>query len=137
VKRFHVALVAGALFGLGLLLSGMSRPAKVLGFLDVGHDWDPSLAFVMIGAIGVHAVAYRLIRRRTRPLLDDRFHVPDDRTIDARLIAGAAMFGVGWGIAGFCPGPALVSAAAGLVPALVFVAAMVGGTFVASRWRAR
>jgi uncharacterized membrane protein YedE/YeeE len=137
VKRFYLAVVAGAIFGVGLLLSGMTRPTKVLGFLDVGGDWDPSLAFVMIGAIGVHALAYRLIIGRERPFLDDRFHVPAAAAIDARLLAGAALFGVGWGIAGFCPGPALVSAAAGVTPALVFVAAMIGGMLLASRWRGR
>ena len=125
--RAAVAAIAGAMFGAGLLLSGMTRPDKVLGFLDVTGRWDPSLAFVMVGAIGVHAIAYRLIRRRPSPLLDTRFHWPADTAIDRRLLAGAAVFGVGWGLAGFCPGPALVAAATGASSALVFVGAMFAG----------
>lgn len=125
--RVVVAAIAGAMFGAGLLLSGMTRPDKVLGFLDVTGRWDPSLAFVMIGAIGVHAVAYRLIRLRPSPLLDARFHWPPDSGVDRRLLAGAAVFGIGWGLAGFCPGPALVAAATGATSALVFVAAMLAG----------
>lgn len=125
--RVVVAGLAGAMFGVGLLLSGMTRPDKVLGFLDVTGRWDPSLAFVMVGAIGVHAIAYRLIRRRPSPLLDTRFHWPPDHGLDRRLLAGAALFGVGWGLAGFCPGPALVAAATGASSALVFVTAMIAG----------
>jgi hypothetical protein len=127
VIRAAVAAIAGAMFGAGLLLAGMTRPEKVLGFLDVTGRWDPSLAFVMVGAIGVHAIAYRLIRRRPSPLLDTRFHWPTETGIDGRLLAGAALFGVGWGLAGFCPGPALVAAATGASSALVFVGAMIAG----------
>jgi len=127
VKATVHALGAGALFGVGLAVSGMTMPSKVMGFLDVLGAWDPSLAFVMIGAIAVHAVAYRLITRRSSPLVDTRFHLPTRKDIDARLVLGAALFGVGWGLAGYCPGPGLVSAAGGAVPALVFVAGMTLG----------
>lgn len=125
--RALVAAVAGAMFGAGLLLAGMTRPDKVLGFLDVTGAWDPTLAFVMVGAIAVHAIAYRLIRRRPSPLLDARFHWPPGDGLDRRLLAGAAIFGVGWGLAGFCPGPALVAAVTGATSSLVFVAAMIAG----------
>jgi uncharacterized membrane protein YedE/YeeE len=128
--KIAVAAIAGVLFGAGLLLSGMARSANVLGFLDVGGDWNPALAFVMVGAIGVHAICYRVILRRLRPIHDTRFHVPADRAIDARLLGGAAIFGVGWGISGFCPGPALISAAGGVTSALVFVGAMLLGSFL-------
>jgi uncharacterized membrane protein YedE/YeeE len=123
------AFGAGLLFGIGLIVGGMTRPAKVIGFLDVTGDWDPSLAFVMGGALAVHLALYRLIRRRPSPLLDARFHVPTRRDVDVRLVAGAALFGAGWGLAGFCPGPALVSAASGPEAAL-FVAAMLVGMYL-------
>jgi uncharacterized membrane protein YedE/YeeE len=122
-----IEFLVGLLFGFGLILSGMTDPGKVIGFLDVAGNWDPSLAFVMAGAIGVHFVAHRLVLRRTAPLFDDRFHMPTRRDIDPRLLGGAGLFGVGWGLGGYCPGPALVSAAAALLPALVFDAAMTAG----------
>ena len=118
------ALACGLLFGVGLLLSGMTSPAKVLGFLDVTGDWDPSLALVMVGAIGVHAVLVRVILRREQPLLTGRFDLPAQRGLDGRLIGGALLFGVGWGLAGYCPGPALVGVGGGALTALVFGAAM-------------
>lgn len=121
------ALGAGALFALGLGISGMTQPAKVLGFLDVTGRWDPTLAFVMIGALAVHAVLYRVIRRRRAPLFDSRFDVPTRRDVDLRLVAGAALFGVGWGLSGQCPGPALTNLATGAPTALVFVVAMAVG----------
>ncbi|MCU0688063.1 MAG: YeeE/YedE family protein [Polyangiaceae bacterium] len=121
------AALGGLLFGLGLGVAGMTRPEKVLGFLDVAGAWDASLAFVMIGGIAVHATLYRLIRRRPSPLFDVRFHVPDRRDLDRPLLVGAALFGAGWGLAGYCPGPGLVSAAAGRPEALLFVAAMTFG----------
>lgn len=127
--RAFVALFAGALFGVGLGVSGMTRPDKVLGFLDVAGAWDPSLAFVMIGAIGVHAVAVAVARRRARPLGADRFAWSDKTAIDAPLVAGAAVFGIGWGIGGICPGPALASLGAGSTVAVVFAIAMVAGIF--------
>lgn len=122
-----IAGVAGLVFGLGLLLSGMADPAKVLGFLDLAGPWDPSLALVMGGAIAVAAPAFAWARRRGRSLRDTPLHLPTQRTLDRRLIAGSLAFGAGWGIAGFCPGPALVGLAAGHAEALVFVVAMVVG----------
>jgi uncharacterized protein len=127
LKGLAGALGAGALFGIGLAVSGMTKPAKVVGFLDVLGAWDASLAFVILGAVAVHLVAYRLIRRRQSPLFDRRFHIPTRRDIDARLVLGAAIFGVGWALAGYCPGPGLVGAAGGTLTALVFVAAMTAG----------
>ena len=133
IKRWGASLVAGALFGAGLMISGMTRPSKVVGFLDIGGAWDPSLAFVMIGAIGVFAVAYRLIVRRRETIFGGPLHLPTAHRVDAALIVGAAVFGVGWGLGGYCPGPALVSAAAGAAPALVFVASMIIGMMLARR----
>ncbi|MDX2091566.1 MAG: YeeE/YedE family protein [Kofleriaceae bacterium] len=122
------ALAAGALFGLGLALSGMTQPARVIAFLDPRGGWDPSLAFVMGGAMSVYALAYHLIvRRRRDPWLDVRFHLPVQRALDLPLVAGAALFGIGWGLAGYCPGPAVVSAASGRAEAILFVIAMLLG----------
>ncbi|MGN6105689.1 MAG: DUF6691 family protein [Kofleriaceae bacterium] len=135
-RRGSIALaaIAGALFGAGLLLSGMTDPARVIGFLDVTRGWDPSLAFVMGGAVIVYALAYRAASaRRSAPWFDVRFHAPERRDIDGRLVAGSAIFGIGWGLAGLCPGPALVSAASGSVAALAFVAAMLAGMAIAAR----
>lgn len=132
-----VALMAGILFGAGLAISQMINPAKVLAFLDVAGEWDPSLAFVMLGAVAVTAVGYRLVLRRHRPLLDDRFHLPTRRDIDARLIAGAAVFGAGWGLAGYCPGPALAGLAGGAAETLVFVIFMAGGMILTNQVEAR
>lgn len=123
-----IALLVGVVFALGLGISGMTRPEKVLGFLDLGGAWDPSLALVMVGAIAVHLVGYRLIvRRRARPIFGERFGIPSLRGVDRRLLAGAALFGVGWGLGGLCPGPALVSLASGSSSILIFVAAMLAG----------
>jgi len=121
------AVGAGAIFGIGLAISGMTKPSKVAGFLDLFGAWDPSLALVMIGAIAVHLVAYRIIRRHRSPLFAGHFHLPTRKDVDLRLVVGAAIFGVGWALAGFCPGPALVSAASGSVAALLFVTAMILG----------
>jgi uncharacterized membrane protein YedE/YeeE len=123
-----IAALTGVLFGIGLLISGMTTPAKVTSFLDVTGSWDPSLAFVMAGAIGVHAPFVWLARKRKAPLFEGVFHWPTLRTIDPPLIAGAAIFGVGWGISGYCPGPALVSVGTGATPVLVFVGAMLVAT---------
>ena len=131
--RAFSALAAGALFGVGLLTSGMVRPDKVLGFLDVAGQWDPSLAWVMVGAIGVHLLLRRLILRRTRPLLSSSFHLPSKRRIDSQLIAGAAIFGVGWGLGGYCPGPSLVTAATGTLSPLLFVGGMLLGMVLTKR----
>lgn len=121
------AFLSGLVFGLGLLLSGMADPAKVLGFLDLAGSWDPSLAFVMGGAIAVAAPAFALARRRSHGLLGTAMQLPQATHIDRRLVLGSLVFGAGWGLAGFCPGPALVSAAAGYREAWLFVAAMVAG----------
>ena len=121
------SLLAGLVFGLGLILSGMANPAKVLGFLDLAGRWDPSLAFVMAGAIAVGAVAFAVARRRTLSFLGAEMKLPSARHIDRRLVLGSLAFGIGWGIAGFCPGPALVALGRGQAKAGVFVAAMIGG----------
>ena len=121
------SLLAGLVFGLGLIVSGMADPAKVLGFLDLAGHWDPSLAFVMAGAIGVGAVAFAVANRRTVSFLGAEMRLPSARHIDRRLVLGSVLFGIGWGVAGFCPGPALVSLGMGEPKALVFVAAMLVG----------
>lgn len=121
------SLLAGFVFGLGLIVSSMVDPAKILGFLDVAGRWDPSLALVMVGAVGVGLVAFSLARRRTMSLLGAEIRLPSAREIDRRLVIGSLTFGVGWGIAGFCPGPALVALGMGKVKALVFVAFMLAG----------
>ena len=120
----------GLLFGLGLLLSGMTDPAKVLGFLDLFGNWDPSLAFVMGGAILVGFFAFALARKRTTNLLGGALHLPKSTQIDKRLLIGGLTFGAGWGLAGFCPGPGVVSMASGEVKAAVFVAAMLAGMVI-------
>ncbi len=127
VRSAALAFAGGLLFAVGLALAGMTRPAKVLAFLDVAGAWDPSLAFVMVGAIGVYAVASRLVRRRGASVAGDAFEAQAERPIDARLVAGAAIFGVGWGLAGYCPGPVVASAASLLAPPLVFVVSMAVG----------
>lgn len=129
MARSLFALAAGALFGLGLLLSGMVNPAKVLAFLDVFGAWDPSLAFVMGGAIPVAALGFRLGARRAAPLCAPRFSPPTRTVIDAKLIGGAVLFGLGWGLAGFCPGPALASLCFGGWKVALFVAAMLMGMY--------
>lgn len=121
------SLLAGLVFGLGLILSGMANPAKVLGFLDLTGAWDPSLALVMIGAIAVGLVAFALVRQRTLSFLGLDMKLPTARHIDRRLIGGSLLFGVGWGIAGFCPGPALAALGMGEIKAAVFVGAMLLG----------
>lgn len=127
VKSLVVAAIAGIIFALGLLVSGMTEPAKVTAFLDVTGAWDPTLAFVMAGAILLHAPIVRLVRRRQHPIFDAKIHWPEQRTIDVRLVAGAAIFGVGWGLSGYCPGPALVGLAGAAPGAIVFAAAMLVG----------
>ena len=120
--------VTGILFGVGLVLSGMTKPDKVIGFLDVfGGAWDPSLALVMVGAIVVHAVLFRVILGRKSPLLDPKFHVPTRTDIDPRLVAGSALFGIGWGLGGVCPGPGLVGAASLASTLLLFGGGLIAG----------
>ena len=127
MPRTFVALFAGMLFGLGLAMSGMMNPAKVVGFLDVAGGWDPTLAFVMGGALLVTVPAFRLILGRPRPILADGFALPTKSALDGRLLGGAALFGVGWGLSGFCPGPAVAALVTGLTPVFAFVAAMIAG----------
>ena len=121
------SLLAGLGFGLGLIVSGMANPAKVLGFLDLAGSWDPSLVFVMAGAIGVGVVAFFIAKMRKVSFLGAEMKLPSTGGIDRRLVLGSLLFGVGWGIAGFCPGPALVGLGMGADKALVFVAAMLAG----------
>lgn len=131
--RLLIALVSGLVFGLGLILSGMTDPAKVKGFLDLFGRWDPSLALVMAGAIAVGVFAFAAARRRTRSWSGDAMEIPTGTRIDGRLIAGGVLFGIGWGIAGFCPGPALVALGSGLGAAWIFVIAMLAGMVLHDR----
>ncbi|AEB56425.1 membrane protein [Ectopseudomonas mendocina] len=124
------AFVCGLLFGLGVLLAGMADPAKVLAFLDLAGDWDPSLALVMAGAIGAAALPLNLAQRRARSLLGGTMQMPTRRDLDARLVLGSLLFGVGWGIAGICPGPALAVLLSGHWQPLLFVAAMLAGMLI-------
>lgn len=130
MNLLFIAFVSGLVFALGLGLGGMTQPAKVTAFLDFAGDWDPSLAFVMIGAIGVYATLYRFIRRLPSPLFSTTFALPTRTDIDPRLVGGAALFGVGWGLAGFCPGPALTSLASGETSVLLFVVSMLAGMYL-------
>lgn len=132
-RAIFACLVSGALFGVGLAVSSMTDRHVVLGFLDVFGDWNPRLVYVMAAAVAVTTLAYRLILRRPAPAAGGEFHVPKAGSIDARLLAGAAIFGVGWGLAGFCPGPALVAVAAGLRDAWIFLPAMIAGSWIAGR----
>ncbi len=136
MKSILLALVVGVVFGVGLLLSGMTQPAKVVNFLDVLGDWDPSLAFVMGGAIAVHFFAYRLVPRLRKPLWGLRWSLPTRRDIDGRLIIGAALFGGGWGLGGYCPGPALTSVVAGAGSTMIFTGSMLAGMWGYSLWEA-
>lgn len=119
------AYAIGLLFGLGLTVAQMVNPAKVLNFLDVAGQWDPSLAFVMGGALVVTAIGYRIVLRRTSPALEAAFQLPTSTKIDGRLLVGAALFGIGWGLAGLCPGPAIAALSAGAGDVVVFAASMV------------
>jgi uncharacterized membrane protein YedE/YeeE len=121
------SLITGLIFGNGLIVSGMADPAKVLGFLDLTGRWDPSLALVMAGAIAVGALAFAIAGRRTTSLIGLDMKLPSSRQLDRRLIAGSVLFGIGWGIAGFCPGPGLVALGMGESKALIFVVAMIAG----------
>jgi uncharacterized membrane protein YedE/YeeE len=135
IAQFFIGLI----FGLGLVLSGMSDPAKVLNFLDLGGigsgSWDPSLALVMAGAVAVTFAGYKWVLKRPGPLFGEKFHVPTSRELDVRIVAGPAIFGLGWGLVGFCPGPALTALGFGTRAAVIFVAAMIAGMLLA-RWLA-
>ena len=126
--------VSGLAFGLGLILAGMTDPMKVKGFLDLAGAWDPSLALVMGGAIAMGVLAFALARRRQRSWTGTPMEIPTNRTIDRRLVAGGVLFGIGWGIGGFCPGPALVALGSGMGAAAVFVAAMLAGMVIHDRF---
>ena len=130
MTRAAVALVCGLVFGAGLIISQMSNPAKVIGFLDITDKWDPSLALVMAAAVAVFGVLYRLALRQGTPLFAPQFSLPERERLQAPLVVGALIFGVGWGLGGFCPGPAIVSAAFGDARVWAFVAAMIAGMLV-------
>jgi len=130
MKSFLTAFGSGAIFGVGLVISGMAKPSKVVGFLDVAGEWDASLIFVMVGAIAIHFLGQRLRGRMKRPFFEGEFQLPLSKVIDVRLVTGAVIFGVGWGLGGFCPGPGIVSLGSGSPNALVFVAGMTLGIFV-------
>jgi uncharacterized membrane protein YedE/YeeE len=127
MARLFSALLAGVLFGAGLAVSGMMNPAKVLNFLDLAGSWDPSLALVMGAALAVAAPAFRVAVRREHPLVAPRFEIPKSRRVDAPLLSGAALFGLGWGLVGLCPGPAVAVLTTGMPEALLFFAALMGG----------
>lgn len=128
---FLVNLAIGLIFGIGLVVSGMANPAKVLNFLDVFGTWDPSLAFVMGGAVIVTFIGYQLVLKRDKPLMAESFHLPTRADIDAPLIIGPVVFGIGWGLGGFCPGPALTAIGLGEMGTLLFVPAMLIGMWAA------
>lgn len=132
-----IALVAGLIFGAGLAISDMVNPARVLNFFDVAGSWDPTLAFVMAGALVTTAIGYRLTFARGRPLVGTAFNLPTARKIDVPLIGGAAVFGIGWGIAGFCPGPALAALVALQPKVLIFLLSLVVGMVAAKFWQSR
>jgi uncharacterized protein len=134
MKDLALALFAGLVFGVGLVVSGMTQPAKVIAFLDLGSGWDPSLAFVMGGAIAVHFLAYRLVPKLERPVWGIAWSLPSRRDVDHRLIVGAALFGAGWGLGGYCPGPALTSVVAGANNTLIFTSAMLVAMWAHSLW---
>lgn len=121
------AALLGLLFGLGLVISGMSNPAKVLNFFDVAGSWDPSLAFVMGGALAVTAIGYRFVLRWPRPVLEPKFHLPSAKDIDPPLVLGSALFGVGWGLSGFCPGGVIPAVGTGRIEPLLFLAGLLAG----------
>ena len=131
MTRIIASLVSGLIFGLGLIVSGMVNPAKVLGFLDVAGNWDPSLAFVMGGAVAVTFLGFKLLGTKPRPVFAEKFHWPTASEIDTKLIAGSAIFGAGWGLGGFCPGPAIASLGLLRPGTLMFLAAMVVGMIIA------
>ena len=128
-KQNLMAFLVGLFFAIGLAISGMTQPQKIIGFLNP-WDWDPSLLFVMMGAVLVHAISYPLIKRRRSPIFDLKWHVPTRNDVTTRLFLGSAIFGIGWGLGGYCPGPGLTSLASLDLRAFIFVAAMVGGMLI-------
>lgn len=138
IYQFSAALLSGIVFGFGLSLSGMLNPVRVQGFLDVFGNWDPSLAFVLGGAVIVAFIGVQVMKRMRHPVFDDSFHVPTNRKIDLPLVVGSALFGLGWGIGGFCPGPAVASLPVGVPQTVLFVVAMlIGMTFHDRVWSRR
>lgn len=131
MQRTILAGIVGLIFGTGIALSGMANPAKVLNFFDIAGTWDPSLAFVMGGALLVTAIGYRFVLKRDKPVCEAKFHLPANRKLDTPLIAGSAVFGIGWGISGFCPGGAIPALGLGEISAWAFVASMLAGIFAA------
>lgn len=129
--RLITSYFIGLIFGIGISISGMANPAKVLNFFDIAGTWDPSLIFVMGGAVVVAFIGYRIVFLRKTPVFNARFQLPTNTTLDVRLIAGSAVFGIGWGIAGFCPGGALPALGTGRVEVLIFVAALIAGILAA------
>jgi uncharacterized protein len=125
-KQNAVSFFVGLIFAIGLAISGMTQPKKIIDFLNP-WDWDPSLLFVMLGAVGVHLLSYPLVKRRASPLLDSKWHVPNRNDVTLRLVLGSALFGIGWGLGGFCPGPALTSLASGDARSALFVGTMIFG----------
>jgi len=144
MSRHIVALLTGIIFGLGLAVSGMINPEKVLGFLDIAGAWDPSLALVMGGAVGVTLLTFRSVLKLPKPLFGARFEIPTSASVDSPLLIGATIFGIGWGIAGYCPGPAIAALTLGSIEPSVFIAAFIAGNFLsvmldratAAGWRA-
>ncbi len=134
VSRILVSMAAGAVFGFGLALSGMLDPARIRGFLDIFGQFDPSLAFVLAGAVMVSSAGSLMSRRLSRPLLDRSFYLPSKNHIDLPLVSGAVIFGAGWGMSGLCPGPAIASLTLGLVPPFIFAAAMLAGILLHDHW---
>lgn len=131
--KMLMALCVGLLFGFGLSLGGMTQPAVVLGFLDIFGHWNPQLAFVMGGAVLTTMIGFRLVWKRSRPLFDEKFQLPTAKDLDFRLVAGSATFGIGWGLGGYCPGPALASVSSGVLPVFVLVGTMIVGWWLAAR----
>lgn len=127
MKNFIVAFIVGLLFAFGLGISGMTQPMKVIGFLDLFGNWDPSLMFVMIGAISVHAIFYLLIRSKPKPVLDTQWHLSEKTEVTRSLVIGSMLFGIGWGLAGYCPGPAITSVSTFETRPILFVVCMIAG----------
>jgi uncharacterized membrane protein YedE/YeeE len=134
MMRLATYFVSGLVFAVGLVVGGMTQPKKIIGFLDVFGDWDPSLAGVMFGAVLVHSITYRLIMRRAKPVFEPKFLVPKRSDIDATLLIGAGLFGIGWGLGGYCPGPGLVAMGAFVPEAAVFLASTVAGHWLYGRY---
>jgi uncharacterized protein len=132
MKRLLTSTMAGLLFGAGLSLSGMTHPQKIQGFLDIAGNWDPTLVFVLAGAVGVTIIAFRFVLKRKTPFFDDRFYVKSERKVDAALLTGSAIFGIGWGLGGLCPGPAIAMAAAPNREFWIFFPTLIAGFLIHS-----